>query len=119
MLSIKKWFMNKNFNQNEAYAISVSDLTVLKETEKAYYLSATSDYGTLKFWCPKSCTFDSETESDNSYVSASSDPERGIYKNKKSGKVVYAQKTDRRNRLIDLNTYGYLMADRYELIERK
>ena len=31
-----------------------------RETEKAYYLKALSDFGTLKFWCPKSCIYERE-----------------------------------------------------------
>ncbi|WP_276691301.1 hypothetical protein [Acidaminococcus massiliensis] len=53
---IKDWFINNNFSQNEAFAIRCSDLSVLKETEKAYFIRAESDYGVLRFWCPKSCT---------------------------------------------------------------
>lgn len=60
MLKIKDWFLNKNFTSNESYAISVSELSIERETEKAYYLKALSDFGTLKFWCPKSCIYEWE-----------------------------------------------------------
>ena len=52
---IKSWFLAKNFTEGERYAISVSDLAIEKETEKAVFIRATSDYGFIKFWCPKSC----------------------------------------------------------------
>ena len=55
MIQIKKWFLEKSFNNNECYVISVADLRIEKETEKAVYIVAVSDFGTLRFWCPKSC----------------------------------------------------------------
>lgn len=54
-IHIKEWFLTKNFNENERYAISVSEISVKKESEKAVYVYFTSDYGTIKSWIPKSC----------------------------------------------------------------
>lgn len=61
MMTIKTWFLEKNFSQDERYLIVTGDLTVIKETEKAYQFRCESDYGTKTFWCPKSCTI-SESE---------------------------------------------------------
>lgn len=56
---IKNWFLQKNFSQNERIiietAIMSNELETLRETEKAIQFKALSDYGTLTFWCPKSC----------------------------------------------------------------
>lgn len=53
---VKSWFMNKNFTQNERYAISCSDdPTVTRETEKAVLLKWVSKFGTITRWVPKSC----------------------------------------------------------------
>ena len=62
MLTIKEWWIKKNYNQQEAYLINSADLEVLKETEKAVQIKASSDYGTLTFWCPKSCIEELEAE---------------------------------------------------------
>ena len=59
---IKSWFLAKNFTEGERYAISVSDLAIEKETEKAVFIKAVSDYGVIKFWCPKSCLTTLEKE---------------------------------------------------------
>ena len=57
MLSVKSWFINKNFTENQKAALdTVYDYKIEKETEKAYFLNAETDYGCIKFWCPKSCT---------------------------------------------------------------
>ena len=57
MLSVKSWFINKNFTENQKSALATAyDYKIEKETEKAYFLSADTDYGCIKFWCPKSCT---------------------------------------------------------------
>ncbi|MCI5872158.1 MAG: hypothetical protein PUJ55_10625 [Clostridiales bacterium] len=57
-LSIKDWFLNKNFTQNERYAIKMAEenneITAVKQTEKALLLKANSEYGMLTFWAPKS-----------------------------------------------------------------
>ncbi len=64
MMQIKTWFLNKNFNQNERYYIELAmcgnELLVIGETEKAYKFAAHTDYGTFKFWCPKSCIMTAE-----------------------------------------------------------
>ena len=57
---IKDWFINNNFTEHERYALSLSDLEVVKETEKALNIKATSDYGTKFFWVPKSCIVSEE-----------------------------------------------------------
>lgn len=57
MLSVKSWFINKNFTENQKSALATAyDYKIEKETEKAYFLNANTDYGCIKFWCPKSCT---------------------------------------------------------------
>lgn len=65
-MTIKNWFLNKNFTQNERYIIECADmageLEIIKETEKAVQFKADSDFGELKFWCPKSCLIENETE---------------------------------------------------------
>lgn len=57
-LSIKDWFLNKNFTQNERYAIKMAEenneIIAVKQTEKALLLKANSEYGMLTFWAPKS-----------------------------------------------------------------
>ena len=61
---IKEWFLEKNFTQNERYVIELAEmndeLIAIKESEKAVYFKATSDFGTLTFWCPKSCIYTKE-----------------------------------------------------------
>ena len=57
---IKEWFLYSNFNQSERYAISISDISIKKETEKAYLLYFENDFGTLKRWIPKSCIMSKE-----------------------------------------------------------
>lgn len=65
-MTIKAWFLNKNFTSNERIIIENADLggelIVVRETEKAVNFKAVSDYGTLFFWCPKSCLTVNETE---------------------------------------------------------
>lgn len=57
MLSVKSWFINKNFTENQKSALATAyDYKIERETEKAYFLNAETDYGCIKFWCPKSCT---------------------------------------------------------------
>lgn len=60
MVEIKKWFIQKKFNQTEQYLISVADLVIERETEKAIYINAQSDFGNIRFWCPKSCLVSEE-----------------------------------------------------------
>ncbi len=59
---IKSWFLAKNFTEGERYAISVSDLAIEKETEKAVFIKAVSDFGIIRFWCPKACLTSYEKE---------------------------------------------------------
>lgn len=57
-MGIANWFLNKNFTQNERYAINLSliaeEFVVKKETEKAKLIAFKSDYGTITSWIPKS-----------------------------------------------------------------
>lgn len=66
MLSVKSWFINKNFTENQKSALATAyGYKIEKETEKAYFLNADTDYGCIKFWCPKSCTVEiSDDEED-------------------------------------------------------
>ena len=61
-MRIKEWLLIKNLNDNERYAISVSDITIEKETEKAYLLKFESDFGIVFKWTPKSCIMTEEEE---------------------------------------------------------
>lgn len=57
MLEVKSWFINKNFTENQKSALATCcGYKIEKETEKAYFLNADTEYGCIKFWCPKSCT---------------------------------------------------------------
>lgn len=52
---VKSWFLNKNYSQNERYAISTANRTFIeKETEKAVFVKFDTDHGTIKGWFPKS-----------------------------------------------------------------
>lgn len=52
---IKSWFLNKNYSQNERYAINLADsCTIERETEKAYLLTFRTEFGRIKNWFPKS-----------------------------------------------------------------
>lgn len=61
---IKEWFLEKNFTSNERYVIELAEmndeLIAIKESDKAVYFKAVSDFGELKFWCPKSCIYTEE-----------------------------------------------------------
>ena len=52
--AVADWFLKKNFDQNERYVISLADMKAIKETSKAYFINAVSDFGAISFWCPKS-----------------------------------------------------------------
>jgi len=54
-LKVKQWFIDKNFTPEKRYAASVSDLTIIKETEKAVFIEFASDFGKFNKWVPKSC----------------------------------------------------------------
>lgn len=52
---VESWFIAKNFNQQQQYAISRADrIEVIGETEKAVKVAWTTKYGTIKSWVPKS-----------------------------------------------------------------
>lgn len=54
-IRIKEWFMDKNFTDNQKYAISIArDIVVEKETEKAILVIWFTDFGRIKSWIPKS-----------------------------------------------------------------
>lgn len=55
-MTVKSWFLNKNFSANERIAIAGVEPTVEKETEKAVFLCWKTEYGNIKKWVPKSCT---------------------------------------------------------------
>ena len=59
-MKIKSWFLEKKFNEGERMVIRCADLDIIEETEKAVQIYADSDYGCLKFWCPKSCIITDE-----------------------------------------------------------
>ena len=60
-MKIATWFINKNYSQNERYAMSITEPIIKKETEKAYFLVFNTEYGTIKGWFPKSvCENESE-----------------------------------------------------------
>lgn len=66
MLKVKSWFIDKIEDNGTRRALQVGDpvYSIEKETEKAYRLSADTDFGTVYFWCPKSCTIEEEELSD-------------------------------------------------------
>lgn len=52
---VESWFIAKNFNQQQQYAISRAErIEVIAETEKAVRIAWTTKYGTIKSWVPKS-----------------------------------------------------------------
>lgn len=56
-MTVAKWFLNKNYNMDDVYAMSTTDPKIERETEKAYLLVFKTDFGTIKGWFPKSvCT---------------------------------------------------------------
>ena len=60
-VQIKKWFLEKNFTQNQIYAIRLADETVVeKETEKAVFVVFKSEFGNISSWIPKSCLLTEE-----------------------------------------------------------
>lgn len=54
-MTVKTWFLNKNFDALERIAISGTEPTVERETEKAMLLKWNTEYGIIKRWVPKSC----------------------------------------------------------------
>lgn len=59
-LKVKQWFIDKNFTQDERYVASVSDLSIIRETEKAVLIQFYSDFGKFNKWVPKSCLMTEE-----------------------------------------------------------
>ena len=58
---VKDWFLNKTLTNEERYAYSVGDVAyIAKETEKAVLIKNDTDFGTVSFWCPKSCLMTKE-----------------------------------------------------------
>ena len=52
---VESWFIAKNFNQQQQYAISRADrIEVIGETEKAVKVAWFTKYGTITSWVPKS-----------------------------------------------------------------
>ena len=61
MVYVKEWFINKNFNQNERYGISVADRSYIeRETEKAVLVRWETEFGNITSWIPKSCLLTEE-----------------------------------------------------------
>lgn len=54
---VKDWFVRKNYEGNQLYAIreSGNQFVITDETEKAYKGYYDTDYGKIYAWCPKSC----------------------------------------------------------------
>ena len=62
-MTIATWFVRKNYTANEAYAISVTEPAIERETEKAYLLSFKTEWGIIKGWFPKSvCNIETAVE---------------------------------------------------------
>ena len=54
-MTIKSWFLQKNFTQGEAYAINTArSFKIERDTEKAILVKFNTDYGMIKTWLPKS-----------------------------------------------------------------
>lgn len=55
-MTVKKWFLNKEFTSSERYAIATADgFTVSRETEKAILAKWSTEFGVITHWVPKSC----------------------------------------------------------------
>ena len=61
---VESWFITKNFNQQQQYAISRAEsVEVIGETEKAVKVAWFTKYGTITSWVPKSvCGLAEESE---------------------------------------------------------
>lgn len=65
-MTIKNWFVEKNFSSHELLAIAWCEPSVDRETDKALLLSWDTDYGKISRWVPKSCILtDEEIASEN------------------------------------------------------
>lgn len=53
-MEIQNWFLVKNFTQNQRYAMARTEPTIVKETEKAFFLRFDTEYGRISGWFPKS-----------------------------------------------------------------
>ncbi len=61
MLQVKNWILEKNLTNEEYSAVSMgAEFTIERETEKAYYLCAHTDFGHIYFWAPKSQCYEVE-----------------------------------------------------------
>lgn len=54
-VSIKGWFMTKNFSDHERLAMIGAEQKTLRETEKAVQICWNTNYGKIIRWVPKSC----------------------------------------------------------------
>ena len=59
-MKIKEWFLYKEFDQNERLVMQYDEMTIERETEKAYLLKWNSDFGYFTKWVPKSCIYSDE-----------------------------------------------------------
>lgn len=63
VVAIAEWFVSKNFSNDEAYIINnEAEFAIVSETEKAFMLKVSSDYGTMTKWFPKSVCLDKAVE---------------------------------------------------------
>lgn len=63
-MTVKKWFLEKNYQRDEMYLMSTVEPTVERETEKACLLNWNTDCGTIKGWFPKSVVVTDEIPDD-------------------------------------------------------
>lgn len=64
-MRIKQWWIEKGIeNWNVATVVDLANredsIGIVNETEKAYRVVCSSDYGTVTIWVPKSCTMTEE-----------------------------------------------------------
>lgn len=52
--NISSWFLINNLTQNQRCAYESGEKQIERETEKAVLIKVSSDFGSFKFWCPKS-----------------------------------------------------------------
>lgn len=57
-MNIANWFIEKEFTQGERYAISTTEPSVERETEKAALLTWNTDFGKITRWIPKTLITD-------------------------------------------------------------
>lgn len=56
---VPDWFIERNFNSNERYSMSIADNVYSdRETEKAYHVVWETEHGNLNGWIPKSIVSD-------------------------------------------------------------